>query len=49
MNMLGNVRGALSVIVVAYLATCSNRTMLFLVAAGLCVAAAFIATRIDPT
>ena len=45
----GNIGGTLSGVVVGYLATWFGWTVPFLVAAGLCVAAALIATRIDPT
>ncbi|MFQ5929895.1 MAG: MFS transporter [Acidobacteriota bacterium] len=48
MNTLGNLGGFFSSIVVAYLATQFNWAVPFLVAAGLCVSAALIATQIDP-
>jgi len=48
MNTSGNLGGALSGVVVGYLAQWFNWTVPLLVAAGLCLAAALIATRIDP-
>ena len=48
MNTCGNLGGALSGVVVGYLATWLAWTAPLLVSAGLCVAAALIATRIDP-
>ncbi len=48
MNTSGNMGGALSGVVVGYLAQWFNWTVPLLVAAGLCLAAALIATRIDP-
>jgi sugar phosphate permease len=49
MNTLGNTGGALSGVVVGYLAQSFNWAAPLLVAAGLCLTAALIATRIDPT
>ncbi len=49
MNTFGNIGSTLSGVVVGYLATWFGWTVPFLVAAGLCVAAALIVTRIDPT
>jgi sugar phosphate permease len=48
MNTLGNLGGALSGIVIAYLAQSFGWTVPLLVSAGLCLVAALIATRIDP-
>lgn len=48
MNTLGNLGGALSSIVVAYLATAFGWSVPFLLAAALSLTAALIATRIDP-
>ncbi len=48
MNTLGNLGGTLSGVIVGYLATWFNWTVPMLVAAGLCLIAALIATQIDP-
>ena len=48
MNTLGNVGGAISAVVIGYLATHLGWNWPFLVASGMCIAAAFIATQIDP-
>jgi MFS family permease len=49
MNTLGNLGGSASSFVVAYLATQYGWTAAFLTAAALCLAAALIATQIDPS
>ncbi len=49
MNTLGNLGGALSAVMVGYLATNYGWTVPFIVASGCCVVAAVLATRIDPT
>jgi sugar phosphate permease len=48
MNTLGNLGGAISAVMVGYLATLFGWTVPFLVASGLCAVAALLATRIDP-
>jgi MFS family permease len=48
MNMLGNVGGALSPLVIGYLATHLGWNSAFLFASAMCILAAVIATRIDP-
>ena len=48
MNTFGNLGGALSIIVVAYLVKHLGWESAFLVASFLCISAAFLATRIDP-
>lgn len=48
MNTFGNLGGALSAVVIGYLATLFGWTVPFLVASLLCAAAALLATRIDP-
>jgi sugar phosphate permease len=49
MNMLGNLGGALSAVVIGYLATLYGWTVPFVVCSVFCAAAALLATRIDPT
>ncbi len=49
MNTLGNLGGAVSAVMIGYLATLFGWTVPFLVASFLCAVAAFLATRIDPT
>jgi sugar phosphate permease len=49
MNTLGNVGGAVSAVMIGYLATIFGWTVPFLVSSLLCVVAALLATRIDPT
>jgi sugar phosphate permease len=49
MNTLGNVGGALSPLVIGYLATRLGWTWPFLAASAMCITAAFIASRIDPS
>jgi sugar phosphate permease len=48
MNTLGNLGGAMSAVMIGYLATLFGWTVPFLVASGLCAGAALLATRIDP-
>lgn len=48
MNTCGNLGGTISGVVVGYLAQTFNWTVPLLLAAALCLAAALIATRIDP-
>jgi MFS family permease len=48
MNTLGNIGGAISSVVIGYLATHLGWNWPFLVASGMCLTAALIATRIDP-
>jgi sugar phosphate permease len=48
MNTLGNIGGALSAVVIGYLATHLGWNVPFLVASGMCITAAVIATRINP-
>jgi sugar phosphate permease len=48
MNTLGNLGGALSAVVIGYLATHLGWNSPFLVASALCAIAALLATRIDP-
>ncbi len=48
MNMLGNIGGALSPLVIGYLATRFGWNYALLLASGMCISAALIATRIDP-
>jgi sugar phosphate permease len=48
MNTLGNLGGALSSVVTAYLATHLGWNWPFLAASFMCITAAIIATRIDP-
>jgi len=49
MNTLGNLGGALSAVMIGYLATVFGWTVPFIVSSLLCMAAAALATRIDPT
>jgi sugar phosphate permease len=49
MNMLGNIGGALAAIVIGYLSTLYGWNLPFLTASFLCIIAAVLATRIDPT
>ncbi|MBI3668052.1 MAG: MFS transporter [Acidobacteria bacterium] len=49
MNTLGNIGGALSAVVIGYLATRLGWNWPFLVASAMCLIAAALATRIDPT
>jgi len=48
MNMLGNLGGAVSAVLIGYLATLFGWTVPFVVASVLCGVAAILATRIDP-
>jgi sugar phosphate permease len=48
MNTLGNLGGALSSVVIGYLATKLGWNWPFLVASGMCLVAALLATRINP-
>jgi MFS family permease len=48
MNTLGNIGGALSAVAIGYLATHAGWNAAFLVASGMCLCAAILATRIDP-
>jgi MFS family permease len=48
MNTLGNLGGALSSVVIGYLATKMGWNWPFLVASAMCLAAALLATRINP-
>ena len=49
MNTLGNIGGALSAVVIGYLATRLGWNWPFLAASAMCLLAAALATRIDPT
>jgi MFS family permease len=49
MNTLGNLGGAVSAVMIGYLATIFGWTVPFLVSSLLCMVAALLATRIDPT
>jgi len=49
MNMLGNIGGALAAIIIGYLSTLYGWNLPFLTASLLCIVAAGLATRIDPT
>ncbi len=49
MNTLGNLGGAASAVMVGYLATIFGWTVPFVVSSLLCLVAALLATRIDPT
>jgi MFS family permease len=49
MNTWGNLGGAISAVMIGYLATLFGWTVPFLVASFLCLMAALLATRIDPT
>jgi MFS family permease len=49
MNTWGNVGGAISAVVIGYLATKLGWNWPFLVASAMCITAAFVATRIDPS
>jgi sugar phosphate permease len=49
MNMLGNLGGALSAVMIGYLATAFGWTVPFILCSGACVVAAILATCIDPT
>ena len=49
MNTLGNLGGALSTVMIGHLSTLFGWTVPFLVASFLCLVAALLATRIDPT
>jgi MFS family permease len=48
MNTLGNLGGAVSAVMIGYLATIFGWTVPFLVSSVLCCVAALLATRIDP-
>ena len=48
MNTLGNLGGALSAVVIGYLATRMGWNWPFLIASAMCLTAAFLATRINP-
>jgi sugar phosphate permease len=48
MNTCGNMGGAISGVVVGYLAQTFNWSVPLLASAGMCLLAALIATRIDP-
>jgi len=48
MNTLGNLGGALSAVMVGYLATHYGWTVPFIVSSAACVIAALLATRVDP-
>jgi sugar phosphate permease len=48
MNTLGNIGGAISAVAIGYLATHFGWNAAFLVASGMCLLAALLATRIDP-
>ncbi len=48
MNTFGNIGGAVSAVMVGYLATLFGWTSPFLVASGLCLFSALLASRIDP-
>jgi sugar phosphate permease len=48
MNTLGNIGGALSAVIIGYLATAFGWTVPFIVCSGACAVAAILATRIDP-
>ncbi len=48
MNTLGNLGGALSSVVIGYLATKMGWNWPFLVASAMCLIAALLATRINP-
>jgi len=49
MNTLGNLGGAVSAVMIGYLATIFGWTAPFMVCSVLCGVAALLATRIDPT
>jgi len=49
MNTLGNLGGAVSAVMIGYLATIFGWTVPFVVCSALCGVAALLATRIDPT
>ena len=49
MNTWGNLGGAVSAVMIGYLATLFGWTVPFLVSSFLCLVAALLATRIDPT
>jgi sugar phosphate permease len=49
MNTLGNLGGAVSAVMIGYLATMFGWTVPFVVCSVMCVTAALLATRIDPT
>jgi len=49
MNTLGNIGGALSAVCIGYLATNLGWNWPFLTASAMCIVAALLATRIDPT
>ena len=49
MNTLGNLGGAISAVMIGYLATMFGWTVPFMVSSLLCGVAALLATRIDPT
>ena len=49
MNTLGNLGGAISAVMIGYLATVFGWTVPFVVSSVLCLVAALLATRIDPT
>jgi sugar phosphate permease len=49
MNTFGNVGGAISSISIAYLATHFGWTWAFIAASLMCISAALLATRIDPS
>ncbi len=49
MNTLGNLGGAVSAVMIGYLATVYGWTVPFVVSSVLCGVAAILATRIDPT
>jgi MFS family permease len=49
MNMLGNIGGALAAAAIGFLATHYGWTTALLVASPMCLTAALLATRIDPT
>jgi len=48
MNTLGNLGGALSAVVIGYLATRMGWNWPFLIASAMCLTAALLATRINP-
>ena len=48
MNTVGNIGGAISAVAIGYLATHFGWNWPFLVASAMCLAAAFIATRVNP-
>jgi MFS family permease len=49
MNTLGNIGGAMSAVCIGYLATNLGWNWAFLIASAMCIVAAILATRIDPT